>query len=354
MKLSDYDYELPAGAIAETPVERRDAARLLVHDIAREATRHRRVRDLPDLLEPGDCLVVNDTRVLPARLACQRETGGRVEVLLIEPETAGALDGRWHAWVSPSRKLRSGEALTVVGHTAGVRLVERPLAADGDVAMHWVVEFDLGAEDLEAFLTRAGSMPLPPYIERAANALDHERYQTVYARVPGAVAAPTAGLHLTDELFGRLAERGVERASVTLHVGPGTFRPIQVEDLRQHEMHAERYELPAATVDAIARARARGGRVVAVGTTSARVLESCPDGAGGVVAGRGSTRLFLHPENPPKVIDALLTNFHLPRSSLLVLVASIAGRERILSLYVEALREGYRFFSYGDAMLLLR
>lgn len=354
MKLSDYDFELPPELIAQHPLERRDASRLFVHDVPSGTSDHRAVRELPDVLRPGDLLVVNDTRVIPARLSCRRLSGGRVECLLIEPD----VDGRWFAWISPSRRLELGEELIVEGESVRVRLVDRPELPDGSVARHWSVHIETFGEEFDVFLERVGRMPLPPYIERGEDAtaddLDRERYQTVYARVPGAIAAPTAGLHLTDELFARLAARGIELASVTLHVGPGTFQPIQVEDLSEHQMHSERYELSSATQHAIRVTREHGGRVIAVGTTSARVLEACSDGEGGVVAGSGQTDLFLTPQNPPRVIDGLLTNFHLPKSSLLVLVASIVGRERALALYEEAIERRYRFYSYGDASLLLR
>jgi S-adenosylmethionine:tRNA ribosyltransferase-isomerase len=356
VKLSDFDYELPPALVAQAPAHRRDAARLFVHSIARDASEHREVRELPELLRPADLLVLNDTRVRRARLHARRASGGRVELLLLEPEVGG---GAWRALVRPSARLRAGEDLALAPGAPRVRLLER-LELAGAPSAQWRVELHAegGAPvDVEAELERHGELPLPPYIERAFGAdpraqADRERYQTVYARKLGAVAAPTAGLHFTPELLAALAARGIASATLTLHVGLGTFQPVQVEDVREHPMHAERYELPQATVDAIAACRARAGRVVAVGTTSCRVLESCAAADGSLCSGHGSTRLYLLPGSPLRVVDALLTNFHLPRSTLLMLVSALAGRERVLRLYREAIERGYRFYSYGDAMLL--
>lgn len=358
MRTEDFLYDLPSEAIAQEPAEPRDAARLLVHGIEADRTRHLRVRALVEELREGDLLVVNDTRVLPARLFARRATGGRVELLFLGPEVVGAESasaGAWRAMVKPARKLSPGEELEVDGG-----LVARALAREGDGAI-WTVELtdpEAPQTPIPALLERAGRMPLPPYIAREAegdprDAADRERYQTVYAREPGAVAAPTAGLHFTPELLEALAERGVRRATVTLHVGLGTFLPVTVEEVQQHRMHAEVYEVPPAAVEAVAACRAAGGRVVAVGTTSVRALESSVDEQGALVAGAGETRLFLKPGDRLQVVDGLMTNFHLPGSTLLMLVSALAGRERMLGLYEEALREGYRFYSYGDAMLLL-
>jgi len=347
MKLSDFDYELPPERIASRPAERREDARLLVHDVARDATQHTTVAELERFLAPGDLLVVNDTRVLPARVRARRGSGGAVELLFLEP--AGPPERVWRALARPARRLKPGEELALERSAVRARLVAR--AEDG-----WLVELrdpqDPGAP-VEALLERVGHVPLPPYIEREDDEQDRERYQTVFAAVPGAVAAPTAGLHFTPELLARLEARGVRRAAVTLHVGAGTFLPVQSDDPRAHPMHAERYVLPPATARAVLATRAAGGRVVAVGTTSARVLETCADRAGGLRAGADETRLFLLPGAPFRVVDALLTNFHLPRSTLLMLVSAFAGRERVLRLYREAVERGYRFYSYGDAMLLL-
>lgn len=361
MKLSEFEYELPPELIAQQPVEPRDAARLLYHEIDADRSAHRRVSDLPELLRAGDLVVVNDTRVRQARLLGSRQSGGSVELLLIE-RLAGEAN-RWSALAQPAKKLRAGEVLRMEGGAIEARCIERRLGPDGSIEPTWIVELvDPGAADgdAEVLLERHGRTPLPPYIARDpaaaadARAGDRANYQTVFARELGAVAAPTAGLHFTPALLERLASRGVELATVTLHVGLGTFQPVQVDDPREHRMHSERYTLPQATVEAIARARARGGRVVAIGTTSARVLESCVESDGALRAGAGSTALFLHPGKELRVVDALFTNFHLPRSTLLMLVSAFAGRERILRLYTQAIAERYRFYSYGDAMLLVR
>jgi len=353
VRLDDFDYELPADRIAARPAERRDAARLLVHHVARDETRHRTIADLDELLAPGDLLVVNDTRVLPARVLARRASGGAVELFFLSPVRDGGDggEGRWLALATPSRRLKVGEELEVDGRVRA-RLVARP-------GREWAVElFDPDAPaPIEELLERVGHVPLPPYIERADDPTDRERYQTVFAANPGAVAAPTAGLHFTPELLARLEARGVRRASVTLHVGAGTFLPVQTDDPREHAMHAERYELSADTARAVRETRAAGGRVVAVGTTAVRVLETCAALAGGVDAlepARGETRLFLLPGAEFRAVDVLLTNFHLPKSTLLVLVSAFAGRERVLALYREAIEQGYRFYSYGDAMLLDR
>jgi S-adenosylmethionine:tRNA ribosyltransferase-isomerase len=362
MHVRDFDFDLPEEAIATRPAEPRDAARLLVHTLGdatgslgeeRESTRHRRVADLPSELRPGDLLVVNDTRVLPARVHARRASGGRVELLFLEARPSAAEPRAWSALVKPARKLVPGERLVVDGATPRVSV--RALERDGDGAV-WSVVLESEGRDapVEALLSEVGAVPLPPYISRAVEAADRDRYQTVFARAPGAVAAPTAGLHFTPSLLAALAARGVERTTVTLHVGVGTFLPVTAERVEDHVMHDERYVLSADACDAVARTKARGGRVIAVGTTSVRVLESCARDDGSLVPGEGRTRLFLVPGAEFRVVDGLLTNFHLPGSTLLMLVAAFAGRERVLALYREALAEGYRFYSYGDAMLLLR
>jgi S-adenosylmethionine:tRNA ribosyltransferase-isomerase len=344
---SEFDFELPAGRIAARPAEPRDAARLLVHDRRTRATQHRVFRDLPELLRPGDLLVLNDTRVQPWRLRGRRATGGAVECLLLQLDAAG----RGEAFVKPSKKLRAGDVVPMEG---GALVVTLRHALGGG---RWRVELAAPAGgDVGAVLERCGRAPLPPYIERDGTedaAADRARYQTVFARVPGAVAAPTAGLHFTPELLGRIAALGVETAFVTLHTGEGTFAPLRTEVVEEHRMHAEAFELPAATAAAVAAARARGGRVIAVGTTSCRTLETCTRDDRTVEARRGQSELFLYPGRPFRVVDALLTNFHLPRSTLLMLVAAFAGRDEVLALYREAVAREYRFFSFGDAMLLL-
>ena len=328
--MSAYDYDLPASAIAQTPAEPRDAARLLVATDGAGAVAHRRVSDLPDLLEDGDLLVVNETRVLPARLQLQKPTGGNVEVLLLEPLDEA---GTWEALVKPSRRLATGTVLRA-GDDFRVEVGQR--LPDGRRAVR------LDTSDPLAALAEHGAPPLPPYIR--APLADPERYQTVYARQPGSVAAPTAGLHLTAGVLERCRERGVEVAAVDLSVGLDTFRPVTAERAENHQIHSERFRVPRQTLDACRRAN----RVVAIGTTTVRALESA---AQGTLEGR--TSLFIHGDYQFQVVDVLLTNFHLPRSSLLLLLAAFVG-ERWRDLYAVALAEHYRFLSFGDAMLVRR
>jgi S-adenosylmethionine:tRNA ribosyltransferase-isomerase len=335
-----YDYFLPEGRIATRPAAPRDAARLLVLPKAGGAPVDREVRDLPELLEPDDLLVVNETRVIPARLFGRIDRGERkVEILLIR-ETA---PGRWASWVRPARSLQEGDRIRFEGHSTSGRFLGRrdelaEIAFEGEVA---------------SLLSSRGHVPLPPYIRRPDDPADQEDYQTIYARVPGAVAAPTAGLHFTEELLGRLAERGIATARILLHVGPGTFRPLRSPDIRAHRVEAEFYDVPAEAAEAIAGTRRRGGRIVAVGTTTVRALESWTRSDEGVSSpSRGWTDLTIVPPFEFRVVDVLLTNFHLPRSSLLLLVCAFGGRRRILDAYGEAVRRGYRFYSYGDAMVI--
>lgn len=346
MRPEDFDFDLPEDRIAQAPLAERDASRLLVLPRAGGAPEHRAFRDLPDLLAPGDLLVANDARVIPARLYGRKAgSGGRVEVLLTERVD---LHG-WKALCGSSKPLRVGGVIELDGCTAEV------VAAEGEGAYR--LRFDLTGEALLAHLEAgAGEVPLPPYIHREGGEApvdDRARYQTIFARQPGAVAAPTAGLHFTDAVLAALAERGVGLATVTLYVGPGTFLPVRVDRLEDHRMHEEAYEVPEATARAVAETHARGGRVVAVGTTSLRTLEAAADGAGGVRAGPGRTDLFVRPGYDLRAVDGLVTNFHLPRSTLLMLVSALAGRERVLAAYREAVARRYRFYSYGDAMLLL-
>jgi len=341
--LADFDYALPPEQIAQEPTPERDGARLLLLDRGQPALRHTAVRELPELLLPGDLLVRNATRVLPARLRGRKPTGGAAEALLLGPLPGSP--GRFRALLRltgrarPGAKLRFGPA----GAELDAELIER--SQDGLAVLAFAPEADPYA---------IGEAPLPPYIRRdAARPEDVSRYQTVYARVPGSVAAPTAGLHLSEALLAALARRGVEVADLVLEVGPGTFQRPSPEQLASGLLHRESFSLPAETAARVAAARARGGRVVAVGTTSARVLEARARPDREVEPGEGETRLFLRPGSRFQVVDALLTNFHLPRSSLLMLVAAFAGRERVLAAYAEAVRAGYRFYSYGDAMLVL-
>ena len=340
MKLSDFDYELPPALIAQHPANERVASRLLHLDGRSGELADRQFRDLPNLLEVGDVLVMNDTRVIKARLTGRKETGGRVEVLV-------------------ERVLDHERALAQVRASKTPRTGSRLLLSQGAIAQvlgrtgeFFELRF-LDCTDVFALLERAGSAPLPPYITHAADTDDDARYQTVYARTPGAVAAPTAGLHFDDLMLATLKAQGVTLAWVTLHVGAGTFQPVRVENLDEHTMHAEWYALPQATVDAIAHARAAGGRVVAVGTTSLRALEAAA-AAGDLQAGSAETRLFILPGYRFRVVDRLLTNFHLPRSTLLMLVSAFARAENIQRAYAHAVARRYRFFSYGDAMLIER
>ena len=345
VNLSDFDFELPPSSIATKPMEPRDRSRLCVVDRSSGSATHEVFCDLPTFLRPGDLLVRNDTRVRPWRLCGRRKTGGKVECLILQLRGSEG-----EGFVKPSKKLAPGDEVAMEGGAITLRLLEQ---LDGG---HWRFELRAEGGDVSTALERHGRAPLPPYIQRTGDedpTTDRERYQTVFARVPGAVAAPTAGLHFTDAVFDALAARGVEIASVTLHVGEGTFAPMRTDVVEEHRMHAEEYELPAVTADAIARTRARGGRVVAVGTTSCRTLETCANDDRTVTAGRGSSSIYLYPGRPFRVVDALITNFHLPKSTLILLVAAFAGKDRILSVYRDAIERGYRFYSYGDAMLIV-
>ncbi len=344
MDLEAFDYHLPPSAIAQAPAERRDAARLLLIDRARRALEDHAFTELPDLFRPGDCVVVNDSRVIPARVLA-RDTGGRaVELLFVEP-TEG---GRWRALVRPGRRCRPGAALAAVDDPSA-RLCIVGALPDG------TREIERLDGSIDALLERHGLVPLPPYIARFAkpDAEDADRYQTVYARAPGSIAAPTAGLHFTRAVLDRLRVRGIELHELTLHVGPGTFRPISRARVEDHTLPPERAVISTAVADAVNAARAEGRRVVAVGTTTARALEGAVGADGRVAPGRGHVDLYIVPGHRFRAIDALLTNFHLPRSSLLVLVAAFAGREFVLDAYRHAVAAGYRFYSYGDATLIV-
>ena len=359
LRLSSYDYQLPDERIAQLPVEPRHSARLLAVDPPGEGpsphARHLSVWDLQQQLQPGDLLVVNDTRVLRARLEARRPSGGAVELLVLEPwQGDQALTqgrGQWLCLAKPAKKLQPGDWIDLVAAdqpplpvqvlgsdpATGGRIVQFP-AECGDAAA------------LEPLLVRYGAIPLPPYIHEH-DASDNERYQTRYAARPGAVAAPTAGLHLSDELIAAMRERGVDLATTTLHVGLGTFRPVETEDLSQLQLHSEWVEVSPELVLAVAACRARGGRVIAIGTTSVRSLEAVAQLHGGILAPHtGPVNLVIQPGYRFAVVQGLLTNFHLPKSSLLLLVSALIGRERLLALYTEAIERQYRFFSYGDAM----
>ena len=340
MKTSDFYYDLPQELIAQTPLDRRDGSRLMVLDKTTGATRHLHFYDLPTLLRPGDCLVLNDSRVLPARLLGRREpTGGAAEVLLL----ADRGNKVWECLVRPGKKLREGARISFGD---GLLTAEVAKVCEGGTRL---IRFQYDGIFLE-LLERLGRMPLPPYIK--AELQDPERYQTVYSREVGSAAAPTAGLHFTQELLRQVRDMGVELAYVTLHVGLGTFRPVQEAEITDHEMHAEFCTISQTAADAINRTKTRGGRVICVGTTSCRTLESWAAEAGTLRASSGWTRIYIYPGYRFKVLDGLITNFHLPESTLIMLVSALAGREHVLAAYQEAVREGYRFFSFGDAMFI--
>ena len=365
MRRSLFHFELPPDRIATEPPPERDGARLLV--LARDgALDHRQVRELDALLPAGALLVVNDTRVVPARLlGHKRASGGKVEILLLRKLAGDGAVERWRALGRASKGLRAGAELAFADDAGVEALSARVVEAFREPAEHdaapaapedGLLEVELSAREgtVEAALERVGHVPLPPYMKRLDAATDRVRYQTVFARTPGAVAAPTAGLHLSEALLARLEARGVTVAPITLHVGLGTFQPVTADDLDDHPMHAESFIVSDSTELAIERARARGAPVVAVGTTAVRALESAadPDHPGLVRASAGETRLLIQPGYTFRVVDQLVTNFHLPESTLLALVSAFAGRERVLAAYRAAVEAGYRFFSYGDAMLL--
>jgi S-adenosylmethionine:tRNA ribosyltransferase-isomerase len=339
VKTSDFMYDLPEELIAQTPMERRDASRLLVLDKTTGQMEHRHFYDLKDYLHPGDCLVLNDSRVIPARLFGTRPTGGAVEVVLLKDLG----DNRWECLSRPGKKMRPG---TSVSFGQGELTAQVEDVVEGG---NRILRFSYEGIFLE-ILEKLGRMPLPPYIKQQLD--DPERYQTVYAREPGSAAAPTAGLHFTTELLEDIRAMGVDVEFVTLHVGLGTFRPVQVEDVENHEMHSEFCTVPEKTAQAIARAKANGGRVIAVGTTSCRTLESFAKPDGTVEPSSGWTNIFIYPGYTFKCIDALVTNFHLPGSTLVMLVSALAGKEHIMTAYREAVNQRYRFFSFGDAMFI--
>lgn len=351
LRTEDFDYPLDPARIAQAPAQRRDESRLMTLDRATGRRGHRVFSDLPELLAPGDLLVVNNTKVIPARFFARRATGGRIEGLFLRQGS----DGAWCVLLKGASRCRPGERLGLVGSEAELELLARGERGE------WMVQPHPHAP-AETLLNQAGTMPLPPYIHRDAaedRPADRLRYQTVYAAQPGAVAAPTAGLHFTPELFSALDRRGVQQAQVTLHVGLGTFAPVTAEDPTRHAMHAEWYDLGVEAVEAIRAARQRGSRVVAVGTTSVRVLETvAAANAGHLRAEQGWTQAFIYPPAKFAAVDALITNFHLPRSTLLMLVAAFCapggteGIEMILNAYKEAAEREYRFYSYGDAMLI--
>lgn len=339
MKLSEFDYHLPEQLIAQLPCEPRDHSKLLCVRRSDEQFSHQRFYQLIDHLQPNDILVFNDTKVLPARLyATKPDTGAKVEILLLK-----RLNGNdWECLAKPGKKLRRGAVVSFSDELQG-EIIDHTEFGGRIIRFQYQGVF-------EEIIERIGHMPLPPYIHERLE--DKNRYQTVYAKHAGAAAAPTAGLHFTPELLRRIDEKGVQRAFVTLHVGLGTFRPVEVEDVLQHTMHSEFYSITQDTVDAIARAKANGGRVIAVGTTAIRTLETA--GAGGeLMPGNGWTDIFIYPGYQFRVVEGMITNFHLPKSTLLMLISAFAGKEKVMRAYEEAIRSEYRFFSFGDAMLIL-
>jgi len=343
MQLNDFDYDLPADLIAQQPATQRDSSRLLVLDRPNASLTDQTFPQIVDYFQHGDVLIVNDTRVIPARLLGKKPSGGRVELLLVRQD--GDAASCWQAMTRSSKPLRAGTRLSFGG------LLEAEMLDDGGQQLRRVRLSWQG--DLHEVLETVGKLPLPPYIQREVELADRERYQTVFARHAGSIAAPTAGLHFTPEILQELDAKGVTRSSVTLHVGPGTFLPVRVENLADHRMHSERYEISPQLAATVNQARAEGRRIVAVGTTTTRALEAACDSEGGLRPGSAETDLFITPGYKFRVVDALITNFHLPCSTLLMLVAAFAGREQVLKAYQHAVQKRYRFFSYGDCMLIV-
>jgi S-adenosylmethionine:tRNA ribosyltransferase-isomerase len=351
MKTELFDYPLPFERIAQYPLAKRDSSRMLVLDRKTGRVEHSFVRDLAKWLLPGDLMVVNRTKVIPARLHAEKpETGAKIEVFLLRPafgtgSTSSKLPDEWEALVSPAKRIKPPCVLKLEGK--GEAAVLEALGEG-----HFIVRLN-HVGNLRKFLGAHGHVPLPPYIKRGDEAGDRERYQTVFAKEDGSVAAPTAGLHFTPALLKSLSERGVRQSSVTLHVGLGTFLAVSADDVEDHVMHPEKFEVPLSTVREIKKAKAKNGRIVAIGTTSVRALESAAQADGSFRTDPDETRIFITPGYSFRAVDVLFTNFHQPQSTLLMLVSAFAGRERVLAAYHEALREGYRFLSYGDAMLIL-
>lgn len=345
MLVRDFSFTLPDELIARYPAAERDASRLMVLNRQDNRVCETVFSRIDDWLQPDDLLVLNDTRVIPARLFGQKETGGRVELFLVEGLGTEDEEPLWRCLLRASKPCRPGQMILLANGVAA-RVLERTGEQD------WLVRFQ-GSADFDSWLQQVGQMPIPPYLNRLSEELDRERYQTVYAAEAGAVAAPTAGLHFTPELLNRITDKGVRLARVTLHVGLGTFQPVRVERVQDHVIHRERYRIPSETVTAIAETRLRGGRVVAVGTTACRTLEYAADADRQVHAGQGEADIFIYPGYRFKVVDALVTNFHLPESTLLMLVSAFGGQQFILDAYAEAVRKRFRFYSYGDAMLIV-
>lgn len=339
LKKSDYYYDLPEERIAQTPVEPRDSSRLLVYDRKTEKIEHRIFRDVTDYLKAGDVLVINNTKVLPARMFAYTKNGGKVEILLLKRKNLK----EWEVLVKPGKKAKVGAEL-VISEELSLKVIDRTETGER------IVEFIYDGV-FEDIISRVGSMPLPPYIREKLK--DQTRYQTVYCKTDGSAAAPTAGLHFTQELLQKIKDMGVEIVEVLLHVGLGTFRPVKEDDLTNHVMHSEYFEVSEKAAQAVNKAKAEGRRVIAVGTTSVRTLESVADDNGMLKACSGNTQIFIYPPYKFKCVDALITNFHLPESTLIMLVSALMGRENTLNVYEQAIREGYRFFSFGDAMFVV-
>lgn len=340
LKKSDFYFELPEELIAQDPLEDRSASRLLVLDKETGRTQHHVFKEVIDYLRPGDCLVLNNTKVLPARLmGVKADTGAAIEVLLLKRKEKDV----WETLVKPGKKAKPGTRLVFGDGSLQAEVLE--IVEEGNRLIQFTYE-----GIFEQILDRLGEMPLPPYITHKLE--DKNRYQTVYAKYEGSAAAPTAGLHFTDELLNKIVDKGVETAYVTLHVGLGTFRPVKAENLSQHHMHSEYYEVTKEAADKMNHAKASGGRIICVGTTSCRTVESAADENGVVQPGCGNTEIFIYPGYQFKVLDCLITNFHLPESTLVMLVSALAGREQVLAAYQEAIEERYRFFSFGDAMFI--
>lgn len=345
-KLTDYDYHLPEELIAQQPAVQRDQSRLLVLHKNEQPMEHRLFNDIIEYLQPGDLLVLNETKVLPARLFGRRKsTGAKIEVLLLKQ----LANNRWEVLVKPGKKARLGEVISFYTQDGEKTIMEATIIANTDQGGR-ILEFAYQGNFLE-ILNLIGTMPLPPYIKEKLT--EQSRYQTVYANIAGSAAAPTAGLHFTPSLLEQIQQRGIKLAKVVLHVGLGTFRPVDVDDIRKHQMHEEYYQITPEVAELINNTRRTGGRIVAVGTTSVRTLETATDAQGVVHAGNGYTGIFIYPGYKFKCIDALITNFHLPKSSLLMLVSALVGRERMLEAYRVAIEKRYRFFSFGDAMLII-
>ncbi|MBR4261697.1 MAG: tRNA preQ1(34) S-adenosylmethionine ribosyltransferase-isomerase QueA [Clostridia bacterium] len=340
MKVSDFNYDLPEELIAQTPIQKRDESRLMVLDKTNKTIEHKVFKDILDYLKPGDCLVRNNTKVIPARLyGVKEDTGVNVEFLLLK-----RIEGDiWEVMVHPGRRLKKGVIVTFGDGLLKAEILEQMENGNRKVKFEYKGIFN-------EILDQIGLMPLPPYIKERLK--DKDRYQTVYAKYDGSAAAPTAGLHFTDELFEKIKAKGVEIANVTLHVGIGTFRPVKVENIEDHSMHSEHYYIKQEDADKINNARKNGGRIISVGTTSCRVLESVADENGFVKEVEGDTSIFIYPGYKFKCIDCLITNFHLPESTLIMLVSTLAGKDFVMSAYEEAVKERYRFFSFGDAMFI--